>query len=78
MVARVDLAAQRETRLSDLGPPTAEMAFGDANRNFAYRGFSLLPDGRSFLTSVYRAKMAVWLLEDFYSRTRLVDWLWRR
>ena len=38
----------------------------------------LCPDGKSFLTSVYRAKLDLWMLEGFDRKTRLVDWLWGR
>jgi len=44
--------------------------------DFPYRGFSLNPDGKSFLTSVYRAKSQIYLLQDFNRPLRLIDrWL---
>jgi hypothetical protein len=44
--------------------------------DFPYRGFSLHPDGKSFLTSIYRAKSQIYLLRDFNRPVRLIDrWL---
>jgi hypothetical protein len=77
-LARIDVATGKETRLADLGPRQAAMDFGLLSGSFEYRGFSLQPDGKSFLTSVYRAKLDLWLLEDFDRKTRLLDRLWRR
>ena len=77
-LARIDVATGKETRLTDLGPRQAAMDFGLLSGSFEYRGFSVQPDGKSFLTSVYRAKLDLWLLEDFDRKTRLLDRLWRR
>ena len=78
LLARIEVATGKETRLADLGPRQAAMDFGLLSGSFEYRGFSLQPDGKSFLTSVYRAKLDLWLLEDFDRKTRLLDRLWRR
>jgi hypothetical protein len=59
--------------LADLGPRQAAMDFGLLSGSFEYRGFGLEPDGKSLLTSVYRAKLDLWLLEDFDRKTRLLD-----
>jgi Tol biopolymer transport system component len=77
-LARMEVASGRETRLADLGPMTASTRLADLVGTFEYRGFSLNPDGKSFLTSVYRARMDLCLLENFDKRTRLIDWLWGR
>lgn len=77
-LVRVDVATGRETKIRDLGLSTAAMDFANFGRGLDYRGFSMNPDGKSFLTSVYRAKMDIWLLEDFDKSTRLIDWLFRR
>jgi len=45
--------------------------------NFWYRGFSLHPDGKSFLTSVYCMQAHIRLMEDFDRPTRLLDLLWK-
>ena len=43
-----------------------------------YRGFSLHPDGKSFLTSVVRIKTQIYLMRDFDRTERLADRWWRR
>ena len=78
VLSRIDLTTGEETRLTDLGVRPAAMDFGLFSGSFEYRGFSMSPDGGSFLTSVYRAKMDLWVLQDFGRRMRLIDWLWRR
>lgn len=78
LLARIDVATGRETKLADLGIRPAAMDLGLMSGSFEYRGFSLQPDGKSFLTSTYRAKLDIWVLEDFDRKTRLMDWLWRR
>jgi hypothetical protein len=45
---------------------------------FVYRGFSLHPDGSSFLTTVLWAKMQIYLMKDFDRAERLADRWWRR
>jgi hypothetical protein len=72
----MEVPSGRETRLADLGRITASTGLADLVGTFQYRGFSLNPDGKSFLTSVYRANLNLWLLEDFDKRTRLINWLW--
>ena len=56
----------------------AEFDLIDGLNEFSYRGFSLHPDGKSFLTSVLRVKTQIYLLENFDRPTRLLDRLWRR
>jgi serine/threonine protein kinase len=40
---------------------------------FPFRGFSLNPDGESFLTSIYRMKSQLYLMEGFDRPVRLLD-----
>jgi hypothetical protein len=47
-------------------------------RDFPYRGFSMHPDGRSFLTSVLRTNGDIWLLQNFDRRPNLLARLLRR
>ena len=76
IVARIDVAAGRETKIADFGLTGGAVDFGYLLADFPYRGFSLNPDGKSFLTSVYRAKSQIYLLRDFYRPVRLIDrWL---
>jgi hypothetical protein len=65
IVGRIDLQTARETRVADLGTAPAAIDFGARQGNLPYRGFSMHPDGKSFLTSVLRVKGDVWLLENF-------------
>jgi len=70
------MAAERMGISPIVRPP----GFDLANRQgvFWYRGFSLSPDGKTFLTSVYRMKAHLWLMEDFDRPTRLLDLVWKR
>jgi Tol biopolymer transport system component len=77
LLGRVDIATGKET-IADLGPMPAAIDFGTTTGFFPYRGFSLHPDGKSFLTSVYRVKSHIWLMTDFDRPTRLLDRWWRR
>jgi len=77
-LAQVEIVTGRETRITDLGPPPVAMEVADLNGLSPYRGFSLRPDGKGFLTSVYRAKTDIWLMNDFDRHTRLLDTFWRR
>ena len=54
------------------------MYLADSFQSFPYRGFSLHPDGKSFLTSVLCVKTQIYLLENFERRTRLIDRLLNR
>ena len=78
MLVRMDVPSMRETKLADMGLASAAMTFAGFEGHSSYRGFSMNPDGKSFLTSVYRAKMDIWLLKDFNKRTRLLDRFWPR
>jgi hypothetical protein len=75
---QVDIESRQERRIADLGPVPPEFDLADSINDFAYRGFSLHPDGKSFLTSVLRFRTQIYLMKDFDRRTRLVDrWLQR-
>jgi hypothetical protein len=79
MLGRIDIATAKETKVSDLGPaPTAAFDVAGARFDFAFRGFSLHPDGKSFLTSIYRTKLQIYLMEDFDRPARLADRWWKR
>ena len=73
MLGRVEIATGQETRIADLGPLPPAMELGNFRGELAYRGFSLQPDGKSFLTSAYRVKTDIWLLADWNDRIRLWD-----
>jgi len=78
ILRRLEIATGREREIADEGP--VPPGFDLANRQgvFWYRGFSLNPDGKTFLTSVYRMKAHLWLMEDFDPPKRLLDLLWKR
>jgi TolB protein len=73
ILMRVEIASGQEHRVADLGsvPPGFDLA--NFQGSFWYRGFSLTPDGRSFLTSVYHLQAHIWLMEDFDRPNRLLD-----
>jgi len=77
-LAQVEIVTGRETRITDMGPAPVALEISDLNNISPYRGFSLQPDGKSFLTAVYRAKTDIWLMNDFDRHFRLLDSLWRR
>jgi hypothetical protein len=74
----VEIAPAREDVVADLGPLPAALDLANFQGDFPYRGFSLRPDGKSFLTSVLTVKGNIWLLEDFDRRTGWLDRLLRR
>jgi len=76
ILAQTEAAAARETKIADYGLTGGAVDFGYLLADFPYRGFSLHPDGKSFLTSIYRAKSQIYLLRDFNRPVRLIDrWL---
>jgi hypothetical protein len=78
LLQQVDVDSGRETRLADLGPIPPEFDLAEPLNEFPYRGFSLHPDGKSFLTSVLRIRTQIYLMKDFDRRARLADrWLRR-
>jgi len=77
LLARIDVATGKETKVADLGPVPAvsEAALASLN-TFPSRGFSLHSDDKSFLTSVPRVKTQIYLMRDFDRTTRFADrWL---
>jgi len=61
-----DVATGRETVVTgDLGPTPPSST--------PLRGFSLAPDGRSFLTSIVELRGDIWLLEGFPRPMRILD-----
>jgi len=56
----------------------ATARIGQKGYHDAFRGFSLSPDGKSFLTSIVRTKLQIYLMEDFDRPVRLADRWWRR
>jgi hypothetical protein len=83
MLGRIDIATEKEAKVSDLGPaPTAAFDVAGARFDISFRGFSLSPDGKSFLTSIFRTKLQIYLMEDFDRPARLADYLmgrwWRK
>jgi hypothetical protein len=68
----------REDVVADLGPLPAALDLADFQGDFPYRGFSLRPDGKGFLTSVLNVKGDLWLLQDFDRRTGWLDRLLRK
>jgi serine/threonine protein kinase len=73
LLQQIDIDSGKETRLADLGPVPPEFDLADPLNEFAYRGFSLHPDGKSFLTSVLRIKTQIYLMKDFDGTHRLID-----
>jgi hypothetical protein len=59
----------------DLGPVPPAFHLADSFNEFAYRGFRLHPDGKSFLTSVLKVRMQIDIMKDFSRRPRLADTL---
>jgi hypothetical protein len=68
---RIDAAPAHASVLADLGPAPAALQLASFQQDFPYRGFSLSPDGKSFLTSRLSLEGDIWLLEDFDTRQGL-------
>jgi hypothetical protein len=73
VLGKIDIKNGNEVELVDLGPIPPAFDLADSLNEFAYRGYSLHPDGRSFLTSVLRVKTQIYLMNDFDRRFRLID-----
>ena len=73
VLSRIDIATGRETQDADFGPVPAAFDLADSLNEFSYRGFSLHPNGQSFLTSVFRMKTQIYLMKDFDRTVRLAD-----
>jgi Tol biopolymer transport system component len=59
VLGKIDIKNGNEAELADLGPVPPAFDLADSLNDFAYRGYSLHPDGRSFLTSVLRVKTQI-------------------
>ena len=63
---RMELVALRdavETVIADMGRYPAAFSYGMAVGSLPLRGFTVAPDGRSFLTSVIRPKSDIWVMD---------------
>lgn len=78
VLGKIDVATGKESQIADLGPIPPAFDLADTFNEFPYRGFSLHPDGKRFLTSVLRAKMQIYLMKDFDRTVRLADRWWKR
>jgi len=78
VLGRIEIQGEREHVTADLGPMPASLQMADFQGDFSYRGFSMHPDGKSFLTSVLTIKGDIWLLEDFNRRIGWLDRLLRK
>ena len=61
----IDPWKKQEKLVADFGPTPGSWLFGALDANILFRGFSVNPDGKSFLTSMFRATSDLWLLENF-------------
>ncbi|HEY1341142.1 MAG TPA: protein kinase [Bryobacteraceae bacterium] len=73
-LGRIDLSGT-ETAVVDLGPQPASLEQANFEGKLFLRGFSLHPDGKSFLTSALRIRSQIYLMRNFEPRTRLIDLL---
>jgi hypothetical protein len=72
LLASLEIDTEAETRVADLGAYPAAFTFGDFLAMVPFRGFSLAPDGKSFLTSIVRARGDIWLIDG--SRPVTAHW----
>ena len=61
----IDPWRKQEKLVANFGPIPGSWLFGALDANTLFRGFSINPDGQSFLTSMFRATSDLWLLENF-------------
>jgi roadblock/LC7 domain-containing protein len=69
ILASIDIRTGAETTAGDLGVYPAALTFGDLLAMVPFRGYSLAPDGKSFVTSIIRARGDIWLLEGLREPT---------
>jgi Tol biopolymer transport system component len=62
ILAQVDVPTGTESLISELGPYPVAFAYGSVTTMIPFRGYSLSPDGKSFLTSIFRARGDIWLI----------------
>jgi len=77
VLGRIELAGGKASQVSDLGPAAPAFDYANYIGEFPLRGFSLHPDGKSFLTSVSNGRSQIVLMRDFDRSTRLFDWFLR-
>ncbi len=77
VLGRIELAGGKESQVSDLGPAPPAFDYATYIGEFPIRGFSLHPDGKSFLTSVSNGRSQIVLMRGFERSTRLFDWFRR-
>ena len=75
ILSKIDLASGIETAIRDIGPVPPAFDLAESVNQTTYRGFSLHPDGKSFLTSILRIKTQIYLMRDFDRKMRLIDWV---
>ncbi|HUS07254.1 MAG TPA: protein kinase [Bryobacteraceae bacterium] len=68
ILASLDVDSRNEQILSRLGAYPAGFTYGAAIGALPYRGFSLSPDGGSFLTSILRPAGDIWMLQRLRGR----------
>jgi Tol biopolymer transport system component len=65
VVAALNVATASERLIANIGPVPSSVRAGLVRAEFPVRGFSMAPDGKSFLTSLYRESSDIWMLEGF-------------
>jgi Tol biopolymer transport system component/DNA-binding winged helix-turn-helix (wHTH) protein len=74
VLAQIDVRSGIETVIGELGPYPAAFAYGSATAMIPFRGYSLSTDGKSFLTSIFRARGDIWLISGFDPAPRRLFW----
>jgi serine/threonine protein kinase len=76
ILEKIDIATAKESRIADLGPIPPAFDLSENFNEISYRGFSMHPDGKSFLISMLQAKMQIYLMKESDHTARLIDrWL---
>lgn len=70
ILAKLDVNSHRELRIADIGPESPAFELAASMNQIAYRGFSMDPNGKSFLTSALHVRTEIYLLHDFDSNWR--------
>ena len=63
MRGELGIEDQFRGKFPGVAPPSVRA--GLVRAEFPVRGFSMAPDGKSFLTSLYRESSDIWMLEGF-------------
>ena len=77
ILGTIDLRTSREKLVADLGGVSPAFDLAASMNQIAYRGFSMNPDGKSFLTSTMRSKTQIYMMRDFDRPTRFGELLFR-